>query len=92
MQDYAFKMHAPASLSDRSMNWCHGVPELRLRPIDSCLNFLLVLGVQKAGTTWLFDALATHPLFSGAEHGYRCVFEIRIQTLGMGLRACSCSI
>ena len=72
VQEYAFKAHATASLSHTSMNWCEGAPELRLRAVDPRLSFLLVLGVQKAGTTWLFDALATHPLFSGAHHGYRC--------------------
>jgi hypothetical protein len=72
MQDYVFKVHATASMTDRSMDWCQGAPELRLRTIDSRFNFLLVLGAQKAGTTWLFDALSKHPLFSAAEHGYRC--------------------
>lgn len=47
-----------------------------VQPVDSRLKFLLVLGARKAGTTWLYDALTTHPLFVGAEHGFRCALIV----------------
>lgn len=74
MQEYAFKMIAPNSLTIQEAGSCpglHPVPPVNLKPLDQRFNFLLILGAQKAGTTWLFDALATHPLFVGAHHGYK---------------------
>lgn len=78
MQPYAFQLLEPGSLTYAdNIRWCPGLPQpspeaQQLRPLDPRFNFLLILGAQKAGTTWLFDALATHPLFVGATHGYRC--------------------
>eukprot|EP00892_Ulva_mutabilis_P011466 jgi/Ulvmu1/8692/UM047_0032.1 len=73
-QGYPFKIHPPGSLSYVNHTQCPGVldglPE-DLPAVGSHLNFLLILGAQKAGTTWLFDALDTHPRFNGAQHGYR---------------------
>jgi hypothetical protein len=34
-------------------------------------SVLFILGAQKGGTTWLFNALDTHPSFVGADHAYR---------------------
>lgn len=68
-------MLKPASLTYKDMPWCPGVPEPpeeNMVPIDRRFNHLIILGAQKAGTTWLFDALQEHPWFHGAVHGYRC--------------------
>eukprot|EP00892_Ulva_mutabilis_P012431 jgi/Ulvmu1/9560/UM053_0049.1 len=73
-QGYSFKMLEPGSLSYKDMPWCPGVPEpteAELAPIDRRFNSLIILGAQKAGTTWLFDALDSHPHFHGAHHGFR---------------------
>ena len=79
LQAFAFQFLRPASLSYQDhLRWgCPGLVQPppnapALAPLDARFNFLLILGAQKAGTTWLFDALATHPLFVGATHGYRC--------------------
>lgn len=78
VQGYSFKMLKPASLSYKDMPWCPGVPEPeqdKLFPIDHRFNPLIILGAQKAGTTWLFDALQSHPSFHGAVHGFRCAWS-----------------
>ena len=75
LQGYSFKMLRPASLTYEDMPWCPGVPEPSakdIQPIDQRFNSLIILGAQKAGTTWLFDALHSHPDFHGADHGFRC--------------------
>jgi hypothetical protein len=42
------------------------------KPMDKRRNILFVVGVQKGGTTFLFNALKNHPAFVGAQHAYRC--------------------
>lgn len=74
VQVHPFKMYQAASLELSDLPPCPGIPDVQAEqmvPLDKSLNFLMILGAQKAGTTWLFDALDTHPFFTGAEHGYR---------------------
>lgn len=74
IQGHPFKVHKLASLTYSDLPQCPGIPDVQaeqLVPVDPSLHFLMILGAQKAGTTWLFDALDTHPLFNGAQHGYR---------------------
>lgn len=84
MQDYSFQMLEPGSGSyESNSRWCPGLEQpsakaQSMRPLDGRFNFLLILGAQKAGTTWLFDALDTHPLFVGATHGYRCFADLYV--------------
>ena len=86
MQDYSFQLLEPGSGTYESNGrWCPGLEQppskaQSMRPLDGRFNFLLILGAQKAGTTWLFDALDTHPLFVGATHGYRCVADMLLTT------------
>lgn len=83
VQGYTFTMLKPASLSYKDMPWCPGVPEPEehtLVPVDVHFNHLIILGAQKAGTTWLFDALDTHPRFHGATHGFRCAYSTCFST------------
>jgi hypothetical protein len=59
------------------MNWCKGSNEpsgSALEAIPSEHKMLFVMGAQKAGTTWLFNALDAHPSFLGADHSYKCAF------------------
>lgn len=74
IQGHPFKVQNVGSLTYADRPQCPGVLEPQpeqLLPVDPRFKFLMIIGAQKAGTTWLFDALDTHPLFSGAQHGYR---------------------
>ena len=60
---YAFKVYEPGSLTFRDIDDC-GWGEFDLlaerESIPEDMPMLLVVGQQKAGTTWLYDALKTH--------------------------------
>lgn len=74
-------MHQVGKLTYDDRPQCPGVPDVQpeqLPPVDPRVNFLMILGAQKAGTTWLFDALDTHPLFNGANHGFRSALSERM--------------
>lgn len=82
-------MHEPGSLTYADFPECPNLPTTpveQLPPVDERLNFLLILGAQKAGTSWLFNALETHPLIHGGERGYRHVSHTNLARL-----ACLCS-
>lgn len=75
LQGFGYKLYPPGSLNYEDVSWCKGSSEpaaSELEPIPSEHKVLFVMGAQKAGTTWLFNALNTHPSFVGAEHGYMC--------------------
>lgn len=73
MQKYAFKMHEPGSMGHEDMEWCPGLRTVDLKPMDEKLDFLMILGAQKAGTTWLHTELQRHDLFQEAASAYKCV-------------------
>jgi hypothetical protein len=72
MQKYTFKMHEPNSMDTDDMEWCPGLRQVDQKPIDEGFKFLFLLGAQKAGTTWLHEALNRHPIFVEANSAYRC--------------------
>ena len=39
-------------------------------PMDTRRNVLFIIGTQKGGTTYLFNALKKNPSFVGADHAY----------------------
>eukprot|EP00892_Ulva_mutabilis_P001893 jgi/Ulvmu1/11704/UM008_0115.1 len=68
-----FKLLPTESLSYDDVAWCPAArepPSKELVPFHPGFNSLLILGVQKAATTWLFNALTQHPSMHGAEFGY----------------------
>ena len=68
-------MHPPGSLSYDDVRWCAPArepPAEALIPFHPGINVLMILGAQKAGTTWLFNALTQHPSLHGADFGYMC--------------------
>jgi hypothetical protein len=74
-QGLGFKLYQPGSLEHAHVTWCAGSREPAadaIRPIPSEHKALFLMGAQKAGTTWLFNALNAHPAFIGADHAYLC--------------------
>lgn len=72
-KEYAFKVNEPNSMTFDDMEWCPNTRVPDIKPVDDRLQFLFLLGVQKSGTTWLHNALTTHPLFVDAERAFGCV-------------------
>lgn len=75
LQDFGFKTYTPGSLQHSDVDWCEGShepSEEELRSIPESTKVLFIAGAQKAGTTWLFNALDKHPTFVGASHAYKC--------------------
>lgn len=73
LQEFGFKLYNPATLTYSDVRWCPGSQEPaadELRPLPEAYKVLFVLGAQKAGTTWFYNALQTHPAFVGPERGY----------------------
>jgi hypothetical protein len=67
----AFKQEVPESLSIHSRDrMCPSLEKSLGTPIDSHRRILFILGAQKAGTTYLFNALTKHPSFVGAAHTF----------------------
>jgi hypothetical protein len=71
VQRYSFKLYTPASLSFKTAEpLCVQARErsvvAELEPLKEDVPVLLVIGAQKAGTTWLWGALHRHPAFVGA--------------------------
>lgn len=77
MQKYTFKMHEPGSLLPEDMEYCSGMRKVDLKPVDDKFRFLFILGAQKAGTTWLHQALRQHPIFTQADEAYMYVIMRR---------------
>ena len=44
-------------------------------PMDARRNALFIIGTQKGGTTFLFNALKKHAAFVGADHAYGCAAD-----------------
>jgi hypothetical protein len=96
----AFKQEVPESLSIRSRDRMCPALEKSLGPaMDSRRRILFILGAQKAGTTFLFNALTKHPAFVGADHAFGCalpLFLVWIHALEMlrqiESRSCSCTV
>lgn len=83
--EYGFKLLPPASLRYDDVQFCPGAAEPKAADIMTLhpgLNMLLVLGTQKGGTTWLFNALMKHPAFIGARQGFRCRTSNGVVTIG----------
>lgn len=66
-------MNEPNSLVAEDMEYCPGLRHLDLAPVDEKFKFLVVLGAQKAGTSWLHTALKQHPVFVESNHAFRYV-------------------
>ena len=75
LQGFGFKAYTPGSLQHSNVAWCEGSNEPsadELPSIPESTRVLFIAGAQKAGTTWLFNALDAHPNFVGASHAYKC--------------------
>eukprot|EP00892_Ulva_mutabilis_P000115 jgi/Ulvmu1/10103/UM006_0053.1 len=62
--DYPFPFQIPenpGSMTFEDVQWCPGSLEEPQQPVDPSYRALFVVGAQKAGTTWLSQALSTHP-------------------------------
>lgn len=69
---YPFKVYPPASLAyGTAAPLCNHAGEretiLSAAPLSADVPALLVIGAQKAGTTWLWGALSRHSAFVGAK-------------------------
>lgn len=74
----AFKQEVPESLSITSRDrMCPALEHSLGSPIDSRRTILFILGAQKGGTTYLFNALTKHPAFVGADHAFGCALLCR---------------
>lgn len=72
---YGFKLLPPASLGYGDVVPCGAgaePPADAFETIHPGLNMLLLLGVQKGGTTWMATALMQHPDLISATHGFTC--------------------
>ena len=81
MQGFAFKLYPPGSMGYSDVSFCQGSNEpdvSTLRAIPSETKVLFVMGAQKAGTTWLFNALEAHSSFIGADHSYMCAINQQV--------------
>jgi hypothetical protein len=68
-----FQTDAEESLSiDSRRKMCPALEKTLGGPIDARRRILFILGTQKGGTTYMFNALTKHPLFVGADHAYGC--------------------
>jgi hypothetical protein len=69
----AFRSEREAALGLQSRRRVCGALEHDLgQPMDVRRNVLFIIGTQKGGTTFLFNALKKHPSFIGADHAYGC--------------------
>lgn len=85
----AFKQEVPESLSIASRDrMCSSLEHSLGPPIDQRRRILFILGAQKAGTTYLFNALTKHPAFVGASHAFgyvllsSCISSHSLQATG----------
>eukprot|EP00892_Ulva_mutabilis_P001536 jgi/Ulvmu1/11383/UM075_0045.1 len=72
--EYGFKLLQPASLTYNDVSFCPGSAEPAagdIKTLHPGLNMLLVLGTQKGGTTWLYNALIKHPSIVAAHQRFR---------------------
>lgn len=71
--DMGFQRDEEMSLSIKTRRkMCPALEKTLGTPIDSRRRILFILGTQKGGTTYLFNAITKHPLFVGANHAYGC--------------------
>lgn len=68
----SFKIYPPGSQTHETVGDC-GWGEFdalpRRQKVPENIPVLLVIGQQKAGTTWLYEALDTHPAVLGGFEG-----------------------
>ena len=75
---HQFPFYVPEKPGERTyadVDWCEGSLEPSadaVQPIDPAYRALFVVGAQKAGTTWLHNALATHPAMVQGETRIAC--------------------
>lgn len=68
---YAFQKETEGSLSIHSRKkMCPALERDLGSPLDERRRIMFILGTQKGGTTFLFNALAKHKGFVGADHAY----------------------
>jgi hypothetical protein len=83
---YGFRKDAEASLNiHERKRMCPALEHNIGEPMDPRRNILFIIGTQKGGTTFLFNALKKHPAFVGANHAYGFA-----PTPCMLLSGCSC--
>lgn len=84
---YGFRKDVEASLNmHERKRMCPALDRNIGEPMDPRRNILFIIGTQKGGTTFLFNALKKHPAFVGANHAYGCA-----PATCMLLSACSCT-
>jgi hypothetical protein len=67
----AFQKDVEASLSLQARRkMCPALERDLGGPLDPRRRMLFILGAQKGGTTYLFNALTRHPAFVGAAHAF----------------------
>ena len=70
---FGFVLEAEASRDLAQRDGVCGALEHDLgKPMDPKRNVLFIIGTQKGGTTYLFNALTKHPSFVGADHAFAC--------------------
>eukprot|EP00892_Ulva_mutabilis_P006868 jgi/Ulvmu1/4553/UM002_0281.1 len=68
---YAFQKEVEGSLTIHARRkMCPALEHDLGSPLDERRRMLFILGTQKGGTTYLFNALAKHKGFVGADHAY----------------------
>ena len=80
VQAFAFQVPTAPDLLHSSLVPCAtraepplpGIGNATETAVPADLRMLFIIGAQKGGTTWLFNALTTHPAFVGASRAYRC--------------------
>lgn len=70
---YAFQKEVEGSLDIHARRkMCPALEHDLGTPLDERRRMLFILGTQKGGTTYLFNALTKHKGFVGADHAYGC--------------------
>jgi len=70
------------SVARRHGQICAATREEAYETFDHRRRVLFVLGAQKGGSTWLFNALTRSPHFVGALHTYGYVQSASLQSFG----------
>lgn len=70
---YGFQKEVEGSLTIHARRkMCPALEHDLGTPLDERRRMLFILGTQKGGTTFLFNALHKHKGFVGADHAYGC--------------------
>lgn len=79
---YAFLKEVEGSLTIHARRkMCPALEHDIGTPLDERRRMLFILGTQKGGTTYLFNALVKHKGFVGADHAYGCASWIFAHSL-----------